>query len=277
MPADLHFHSIYSDGSFTPEELADMASEKGLDTLALADHDTVEGVSEMVEAGEKKGIDVIPAVEFSTFQGKAEIHILGYYIDYLSTPFLKKVKELFDLRLERARQMVEKLNELGINISYQEVEDMAADKYVGRPHIARAMIRAGYIKDMGEAFTEDYIGNGGKAYVDKYTLTPTDAIKMIKKAGGIAILAHPFFINGGNSFTREDIKGLANNGLKGIEVFHSKHDKDISAYYLGIANDLDLLISGGSDFHGENSYGIELGDVLLDDKYVDKIKAHSSQ
>ncbi len=274
MTADLHLHSIYSDGSFSPKELIEMAVNKGVKTIALADHDTVEGVGEIVECGLEKGIEVIPAIEFSTFSDQAEIHILGYYIDYKSEVFLAKIKELFKSRLNRARKMVEKLNDLGIGITYKGVQGLAGDKYIGRPHIARAMIAAGYIDTMKQAFSNDYIGNGGKAYVSKSRLSPADAIEIIKQAGGIAALAHPFFINNGNSLDKEAIKSLISLGLEGIEVFHSQHNKQTSDFYLDIAGDLGLLVTGGSDFHGENTPGLEIGDVLLDEKYVAKLRKY---
>ncbi len=273
MSADLHVHSIYSDGSFTPLEIINMAENVGLSTIALADHDTVEGITEMVDAGSLKGIDVIPAIEFSTFQSGSEIHILGYYIDYKSQAFLSRIEELFRSRIDRAEKMVKKLNELGIKISYQDVQGIAGDKYIGRPHIAKAMIEAGYIKTMGEAFSNEYIANGGRAYISKESISPAEAIDIIHQAGGIAVMAHPYFINNGNPFECQDIKNLVSAGLEGIEVFHSKHDRKTVDYYMNIAKKLDLLITGGSDFHGDNS-SIELGSVLLSDKYVFELKEY---
>lgn len=272
MPADLHLHSIYSDGSFPPSELVEMAVQKGLDTIALSDHDTVEGISEMIAIARLKGIDVVPAIEFSTYQNGAEIHILGYYIDYNSRIFLEKVKRLFDLRLKRSEEMLEKLNRLGVEISFQDLKEIATDKYIGRPHIARAMIRAGYIKEIGEAFTDKYIGNGGRAYVEKESLSPREAIEIIKENGGIAVLAHPFFVNGGDSLDKKGIELLVEDGLEGLEVYHSKHNQEVSAYYLEIAEELSLLVTGGSDFHGESLPEIQIGDVLLADKYVKRFK-----
>lgn len=275
MPGDLHLHSSYSDGSFKPSELVEMAARKGLDTIALSDHDTVEGISEMLAAARIKGIDVIPALEFSTYQDGAEIHILGYYIDYNSRSFLEKVKRLFDLRLKRSKEMIEKLNRLGVEISFRDLKEIATDKYIGRPHIARAMIKAGYIKEIGEAFTDKYIGNGGRAYVEKESLTPREAINIIRGNGGIAVLAHPYFVNGGDSLDKNGIELLVEDGLEGLEVYHSKHSRDISTYYLEIAEELGLLVTGGSDFHGESSPDIQIGDVLLADKYVKRFKDYN--
>ncbi|MFW6381223.1 MAG: PHP domain-containing protein [Bacillota bacterium] len=272
MVADLHVHSTYSDGSFSPEALVKKAWQLGLKALAVADHDTVEGVEPALEAGQKYGLEVIPALEFSTFRGKAEIHILGYYVDYKDERLLGMVDKIFQARLERARKMVKLLNQQGVNITLTGVREIAGDEYIGRPHIARAMVEAGYIEEMGEAFTGDYIGNQGQAYVDKYRLKPEQAIRIIKEAGGIPVLAHPVFVNHGRSLGKADIKGLKDRGLEGLEVFHSKHNQQDTDFYLEIAREFNLLITGGSDFHGENSPGVNLGDVRLNKEYLDKLR-----
>lgn len=274
MPADLHLHSIYSDGSCTPCRLIELAWEKGLDTVALADHDTVAGVEEMVLAGEERGIRVIPAIEFSTYQGEIELHILGYYIDYRCISFQERIKKLYEKRKERAAGMIARLNELGIRLGYQEVRKIAGSDYIGRPHIARAMVEAGYVREMKDAFSSEYIGNGGKAYLPKYKLSSEEAIRMIQEYGGIAVLAHPFFVNGRDYMDRQAIESLVEYGLDGLEVYHSKHSRKVTAYYLNIARELDLLVCGGSDFHGENSPGVSIGDVKLADRYVRKIQEY---
>ena len=271
MAADLHIHSIYSDGSFTPEELVKMAEQKNIDTIAVADHDTVDGIEPALKAGKKAGIKVIPAIEFSTFRGKAEIHILGYFIDYRNKKLLDKIDEIFTARIERAKKMMAKLNKLGVDISYQEVKGMAGDEYIGRPHIARAMVNAGYINDMKDAFTEQYIGNNGRAYVDKFKMPPEEAVELIREIGGIPVLAHPVFINHGQPLEKKEIAQLVESGLMGIEVYHTKHMSADVNYYKRAAEDLNLIITGGSDFHGENSPGVELGDVELPAEYVKKL------
>ena len=272
MTADLHIHSTYSDGSFSPEEIVKMASQRGIDVISIADHDTVDGIEPAQKAAEKHDIEVIPALEFSTFRSKAEIHILGYYIDYRNEQLNHIIKKIFNARDTRARKMIELLNGEGVEINYNQVKEIAGDDYIGRPHIARAMIEAGYIQEMGDAFTEDYIGNGGKAYVSKYKLSPKEAIKIIKDADGIPVLAHPIFINHGQPMTEEDIAELVESGLEGIEVFHSKHDEEAVEYYKEIARKMGLLITGGSDFHGENSPDIDFGDIVIDIKYIDQLK-----
>ncbi|MFW5981184.1 MAG: PHP domain-containing protein [bacterium] len=273
MLADLHVHSIFSDGSLSPEELIALAKKRGLTTIALADHDTVEGLNRMITAGKNSNIEVIPAVELSTYMENAEIHILAYFIDYQSKKFLKEIKRLFDIRIERARKMVSKLNEMGIKISFTDIQKMAGDKYIGRPHIARALVKANYINEIDEAFTSEYIGNGGRAYVAKERIAPDKAINLIHQAGGIAVLAHPYFISKGDPFNKEDIKKLMAKGLDGIEVYHSKHNQEVSNYYYNIAKELDLIITGGSDFHGQSTPEVKLGEPGIDETQLLRLKA----
>ncbi len=272
MSADLHIHTIYSDGSYTPQEIVDKAKKTGFKTIAISDHDTLKGIKPAMEYVEDKNIEVIPAIEFSTFRGKAEIHILGYFIDYEDQLLKEKVRKIYDSRKKRAQKMVKLLNQENVDITFDEVRNIAGDDYIGRPHIAKLMVQKGYIKEMGDAFTENYIGNGGRAYVKKYKISPIEAINLIQKSGGVPVLAHPIFINHGEPLQEEDIKEMKANGLIGLEVYHSKHNKDNVKYYKSIAEKLDLLITGGSDFHGENSPGVKLGDIRLDSDHVKRLK-----
>jgi len=272
LSADLHIHTTFSDGSYKPEEIIDMAQKKDFKTIAISDHDTLDGINPALEYASNKDIEVIPAIEFSTFEGKAEIHILGYFIDHEDDYLRKIVKKIFDSRKIRAQKMVELLNKQNIDITYNEVKNMASDDYIGRPHIAKLMIKKGYINEMKDAFTDQYIGNGGKAYVEKYKLSPVEAIDLILNTGGIPVLAHPVFINHGEAMDKQDIKKLKDTGLLGLEVYHSKHNEKTIEYYKNIAQELDLLITGGSDFHGENSPGVNLGDIRLSNEHIDKLK-----
>jgi len=206
MSADLHIHTTYSDGSFTPQEIVDKAIDKGFNTIAISDHDTLDGIKPALKYAENKDLEVIPAIEFSTFRGKAEIHVLGYFIDYEDESLKKQVKKIYDARKLRAKKMVELLNKEGLKMSFAELKEVAGDDYIGRPHIAQLMIQKGYISEMGEAFTEQYIGNGGNAYVKKYKISPKEAIKLILDSGGIPVLAHPIFINHGEPLKEDDIK-----------------------------------------------------------------------
>ncbi|MFW5985205.1 MAG: PHP domain-containing protein [Halanaerobiaceae bacterium] len=271
MTADLHVHSTFSDGSLSPKELVDLSNKQGLKTIGLTDHDTVDGLKQGIKYGKKHDIEVIPGIEFSTFRNQEEIHILGYYIDYEDQNLLARVDEIYTARQERGRKMVKLLREQGIDLSLEDVKE-TADDYLGRPHIARAMVKKGYITEMGEAFTEQYIGNGGQAYVPKYKMEPEVAIKLISQVGGIPVLAHPAFINHGSPLQEEYISELQDQGLQGLEVYHSKHDPETSNYYREVAHRLDLLITGGSDFHGENAPDIMLGDITISEKKVEKLR-----
>ncbi len=275
MPADLHLHSTYSDGSYQPEELLKLARSKGLDTIAIADHDTIKGSKKAIKIKDDYDVEVIPAIEFSTYKNKAEIHILGYYIDFANKQLKQEVDNIFQARIKRAEKMIDKLNKQGVAISLKEIKNKIEDEYIGRPHIAQEMIEKGYIDEIGEAFTDKYIGNNGQAYVSKYKLTPKKAIKIVKEAQGIPVVAHPGFINNGLPLNKEDIKEMKKSGLEGIEVFHSRHSSDERAYYRSVAEELDLVITGGSDFHGDKTPEIELGDVNLNIKYVDDLKVKS--
>lgn len=272
MSADLHIHTTFSDGSYKPEEIVDMAEQNNFKTIAISDHDTLDGINPAIDHARNKDLEIIPGIEFSTFEGKAEIHILGYFIDHEDDFLRKKVKKIFDSRKIRAQKMVELLNKQSIDITFDEVKNMAGDDYIGRPHIAKLMIKKGYINEMKDAFTDQYIGNDGKAYVEKYKLSPVEAIDLILKTGGIPVLAHPVFINHGEPMDKQDIKKLKDNGLLGLEVYHSKHNEKTIGYYKNIAQELNLLITGGSDFHGENSPGVNLGDIRLSNKHIDKLK-----
>jgi hypothetical protein len=272
MSADLHIHTTFSDGSFSPPEIVDKAIDKDFNTIAISDHDTMDGIKPALEYAADKDIEVIPAIEFSTFRGKAEIHVLGYFIDYENEALKDKVRKIYDARKLRAQKMVELLNKEGLDITFNEVRELAGDDYIGRPHIAKTMVQKGYIDEMGDAFTDQYIGNGGKAYVKKYKISPEEAIELILNSGGVPVLAHPIFINHGQPLREDDIFKLKEHGLLGVEVFHSKHTEENSKYYKKIAEKLNLLITGGSDFHGENSPGVYLGDIRLSDEHVKKLK-----
>ncbi len=271
MPADLHLHSTYSDGSCQPEELLKLTQSRKLDTIAITDHDTIKGSKEAVKVKENYDIEVIPAIEFST---KAEIHILGYYIDFENRQFNREVDNIFQGRIKRAEKMIKKLNKLGIEININKIKNKTIDEYIGRPHIAQEMVENGYISEIGDAFTERYIGNNGQAYVNRYKVTQEKAIKLIKEAAGIPIVAHPAgFSSNGFQLNQDDILKLKEKGLMGIEVFHSRHSTEEREYYRSVAEELDLVITGGSDFHGDKTPEIELGDIKLKSKYVERLKA----
>ncbi|MHB1391845.1 MAG: PHP domain-containing protein [Clostridia bacterium] len=267
LKADLHIHTTASDGLLSPEEVVRWAGIKRLTAIGITDHDTVNGIIPAVEASSKYGIEVVPGIELSTLYEEEEIHILGYYIDYKVEWFLETLKKIQNSRYERASMIVNKLNDMGVDITLVQVKTIADNGAIGRPHIARAMIDKGYINNIKEAF-QGYIGKGCPAYVERYKLSCREAIEMIKRLGGVSVLAHPGLVR-----NKTHIGKIINLGIDGIEVYHTKHDDETIRNSLAIANARMLLISGGSDCHGIklNNEPI-IGNCSVDYKYVQQLK-----
>lgn len=264
---DLHVHSNASDGTSTPQELIDEALSIGLSGIAITDHDTSDGLQAAEDYITKHhlALDFIPGVEMNTEVEGNEVHILGYYIDYQNPRLNERLAEIREQRQLRAVNMVKKLNDLGLIINFADVIRQAGTDLIARPHVARALIEAGYCKDIQDAFTK-YIGKGKPAYVNRYKFTPQEAIMLIKQAGGIPVLAHPGLI--GN---QDLLPGIIEMGIAGLEVFYPEHNDEQIEKYLMIAKEHHLLITGGSDYHGFNrsesrsmlgAAGIERGLVL---------------
>jgi len=265
--ADLHTHTTASDGLMSPQEVVRWASIKRLKAVGITDHDTVNGIAPAIEASEGYGVEVVPGIELSTIYEKEEIHILGYYIDYKAQWFMDILKKIQNSRFERAERIVDKLQNMGVDITLEQVKDIAEDGAIGRPHIARAMINKGYITNIKDAF-RGYIGKGGPAYVDRYKLECAEAVEIIRKLGGASVLAHPGLIK-----SKEYIGRILDLGIDGIEAYHSKHDDDTVRYALAVAKSRKLLITGGSDCHGImlNNEPI-IGNYSVDYKYVQMLK-----
>lgn len=257
---DLHMHTTASDGASTPEELVDKCVELGLEIIAVTDHDNVTAVKETQAAGRKAGLQVVPGIEISTYRGEAEYHILGYFIDLENDSLLGLTEAILNSRVERTHKMIAKLTEMGYPLSFADVKKFATGVSLGRPHLARALVEKGYVPDLKSAFTDQFIGPNSAAYVEKKNVLPAEAIKVILKAGGIPVIAHPQLINHGQPLDRAEIARLQELGLAGIEVYQTKHSSKVTAKYKKIAAELDLLITGGSDYHGENSPDILPGD-----------------
>ncbi|MEW6659290.1 MAG: PHP domain-containing protein [Thermodesulfobacteriota bacterium] len=258
---DLHTHSTASDGSLRPGEVVRLAKEAGLKALALTDHDTTDGLAEAMAAGEKLGVEVIPGVEISAQFTDDTMHILGYFIDFASGKLAERLEVLKQARKERNPKIVAKLNALGLPITMEQVERLSGGGQVGRPHIARALLESGYVGTMQQAF-DIYLKNGGKAYVEKYRFPPKEALDMIREAGGVPVLAHPFTLEMGSAAAlKEVLLDLQAKGLAGIEIFYADHSPEQEAMYLKLARELGLLITGGSDFHGLNKPEITLGNI----------------
>lgn len=255
---DLHTHSLASDGSMSPTELVRHAKEKGLSAVALTDHDTVEGIREALDEGNRIGIEVIPGIEIST-NFKPEMHILGYFLN--KDEYKNVQKELATIRKgreERNIKIINKLNDLGINITEEEVKEVALGDTIGRPHFARLLLNKGYVKTMLEAF-DKYLGKDGLAYFKRFELEPVDGIKLIKNAGGLPVIAHPALLKMSNNDMDKLLSELKEYGLAGIEAIYSENSKEETGNLLRLAIKHQLLVTGGSDFHGTYKSGIEIG------------------
>ena len=255
MHADLHVHSSASDGTDPPAEVMRRAARAGLDVVALTDHDTVAGHAEARAAAGP--VTLLPGMELSCRLAGRSLHLLAYLFDPDQPELAAELARIRDDRVLRARAMVDKLAGLGVDISWQQVAAIAGQAVVGRPHIARAMAASGAIASPREAFTRDWIADGGRAYVGRYALDPARAIGLVRAAGGVAVLAHP---RAGRDtwVTDEQITGLAAAGLAGLEVFHPDQSEAERARLLALAHDLDLVATGGSDDHGSLT-GYRLG------------------
>jgi 3',5'-nucleoside bisphosphate phosphatase len=265
---DLHVHTTASDGVYSPSDVVRMAAEIGLKTIAISDHDTIGGIEEALAAAKTLPVEVIPAVELSCEVRDGEVHILGYFIDYHHPPLLDMLQALRDARFDRARKMVENLANLGLPLSWERVQDIAQGESVGRPHIARAMLEKDYISNTTEAF-DLYIGRSRPAYVERYKLTPTDAIQLIRAAAGLPVFAHP---DTDHSVFKE-LGALIEIGLVGLEAYYADFSEEQRAELAGIATKLGLVATGGSDFHGFAGPGeVFLGGVYVPEQAVERLK-----
>jgi predicted metal-dependent phosphoesterase TrpH len=248
MRADLHVHSNASDGTDPPAEVMRRAALAGLDAVALTDHDTVAGHAQALRAL-PDALTLVPGMELSCRLEDRSLHLLAYLFDPDAPELAAELNRIRDDRVLRARAMVERLAELGADVSWDQVAAIAGDAVVGRPHIARALAASGVIAEPRDAFTPDWIADGGRAYVGRYALEPTRAIGLVRAAGGVVVLAHP---RAGREWhvSDEQIARLAAVGLAGVEVFHPDQNEAERAGLLALSHDLALLASGGSDDHG---------------------------
>lgn len=258
---DLHVHSNASDGTLTPAEVVRLAREGGLRAVALTDHDTIDGLAEAVAAGPAYGVEIIPGVEVSARFAGGTMHILGLEIDFRNGHLNDRLAVLKRARAERNPQIIAKLNALGINITLEQVEKISGEGQMGRPHIARAMMEAGYVRSIQEAF-DLYLRYHGKAYVPKFRFPPEEAIAMIREVQGVPVLAHPYTLGLGSPLAlKNTLVELMSLGLGGIEAIYTEHTPEQEALYLRLARELGLLVTGGSDFHGDNKPEIVLGSM----------------
>ncbi|MEF9934834.1 MAG: PHP domain-containing protein [Clostridium sp.] len=247
---DLHIHSTYSDGVLSVGEIINIAKLNNLTGIAITDHDTVAAFKDPAFSKENE-LNIIPGIELSTIYNKAEIHILGYFLDYDNIELNKTLDEIKLFRLTRGEKMVHRLNEMNYNISIEDVmEEVKENASFGRPHIARCLVKKGYFKDTYAVF-EKLLGNGKPACIDRFKLHPKDGIELIKKSGGIPILAHPYVCKTGlsNESVTTMIKDMISWGIEGIEVYHTLHSKVQEGILLNIAIKNNLVVTGGSDCH----------------------------
>ncbi len=254
MRIDLHTHSDASDGTDSPAQLVANARTAELDVVALTDHDTVAGHAEAVDAvrdsSGQRAISLVRGAEFSCLFDGISLHLLGYLFDSDDPELAGEMELLRTDRTRRARAMVEKLVELGVPINWEQVQRIAGAGAVGRPHVARALVELGVVADVSAAFTSEWIGNDGRAYVEKYSLPPRRAIELVKAAGGVTVFAHPAASSRGAIVDDAAIKAFADAGLDGVEVDHPDHDVVARARLRDIAKHFGLLVTGSSDYHG---------------------------
>jgi 3',5'-nucleoside bisphosphate phosphatase len=267
--ADLHLHTRYSDGTFTPCELVQHAARLGFTAIAVTDHDTLDAIPEVLAAGKELGVEIIPGVEITSRFDTQELHMLAYlFDDSWRNPNLRALLDrATEVRQQRVEQFVIKLNELGIPLTLEDVRACSTCGTVGRPHVAMALQKGGYVSSTDEAFAR-FLKRGKPAYVERYRMSASEVIGHIKRAGGVAVLAHPGLNN-----LDDDIPTMVNEGLGGIEVWHSRHSAGQSKHYLQMAETLGVCATGGSDCHGAGRDGMLLGRIKLPYERVEALKA----
>ncbi len=266
MFADLHLHTFFSDGTYSPEELAAEAKRVGLDAVSLTDHDTMEGCPRTAAACRTLGIEFIPACEFTAEMDQIEVHLLGYFLDMQNEKLRAELAKFQEVRQRRIETMTERLNHLGIPLQAETVFALANCRAPGRPHVARALVQEEFCHSLDEAF-ERFLKKGKPAWAPKFKISGTNAIELIHQAGGLAVLAHP-----GLSRADEVIPQIIEAGLDGLECFHTKHSTAMTEHYLELAEKHRLLVTGGSDCHGKNHGRPMIGTIKIPYDYVERLK-----
>ena len=269
--ADLHVHTFYSDSTFSPEEVVACARDKALAAIAICDHDSVDGIDPCIKIGREMGVEIIPGIELTVEEADAELHILGYFMDYKAEWFGKKLREIQKARIERVHKMVAKLNDMGIDLKAEDVFALAGKGTIGRLHIAKAILNTGKVRTFKDVF-EKYIGLKKPCYVANIRFTPKEAIEALLKIGGVPVLAHP-------NVTDVDgyIPELVGYGLRGIEVYHTDHKPAVTKHYEALAKEEGLLMTGGSDCHGLGKGKILLGGVRVPYSIVERLREESER
>jgi predicted metal-dependent phosphoesterase TrpH len=274
---DLHCHTSASDGRLTPAGLVARASRLALKVIAVTDHDSTDGVVEALSAGREHGLEVIPGVEINTDAPRTEVHMLGYYVDH-TDPFLQsELARLRQGRVARARRMAEVLGPMGAPVSFERILEIAGDGAVGRPHVAQALLEAGHVITYDEAF-QRFIGRNSPAYVERMKFTPAEACVLIRQAGGVPVLAHPVAFDRLGAIKTpfdldETLPTLKHAGLMGIEVYYPGYDAVTLDYLLGVARRHELLVTGGTDFHGIRPMEPDLGGIYVPIRAVRRLRS----
>lgn len=271
MFADLHLHTCYSDGTYTPEQLVAQARRHELAAVALTDHDTVEGCAPTAQGCAVAGIEFITGTELTAEQDGIEIHILGYFIDINNALLLNEIGKFQTVRQDRIREMVQRLNRLNVPLQSEAVFALANCRSPGRPHVARALVQAGLCGTLDEAF-ERFLKRNRPAWVPKFKMSAAKAIELLHQAGGLAVMAHP-----GLNRSDEVIPTMVEAGLDGLECFHTKHSTATSEHYLELADRFHLLVTGGSDCHGVSKGKPVIGTVKLPYQHVDLLKIKAAE
>ncbi|MEV8597139.1 PHP domain-containing protein [Streptomyces sp. NPDC052013] len=269
MRIDLHTHSTASDGTDTPADLVRKAAAAGLDVIGLTDHDTTRGHAEAL-AVLPAGLTLVTGAELSCRLDGISMHMLAYLFDPEEPALLAERELVRDDRVPRAKGMIAKLNALGVPVTWEQVARIAGQGSVGRPHIATALVELGVVPSVSDAFTEEWLADGGRAYVEKHETNPFDALRLVKGAGGVAVFAHPAASKRGRTVPESAIADLAEAGLDGIEVDHMDHDPDTRARLRGLAKELGLLVTGSSDYHGSRKTCV-LGEFMTDPEVYGEI------
>ncbi len=265
--ADLHIHTVYSDGTYSPQDIVDIAIKKKISAIAVTDHDITYGIEPAIKYGAKKGVEIIPGVEISCQYNSSEIHILGYYINWENSWFQNKLKVFQNARERRAFHILNKLRMLGIKIDEQMLFAEARSGSIGRLHFARCLIKLAVVQSIPEAF-DKYLKEGRPAFVKRLYIPPEEALDMIHRVGGISVVAHPTYGGGNVRF----LKKLKRRGLWGIEAYHPGNTPQRLKRFLRIAKELNLIVTGGSDAHGGKEGKGSIGSVDVDYITVDNLK-----
>ncbi len=268
--ADLHIHTHFSDSTSTPREVIEKAHAHGIQCVAITDHDIVDGVEPAIHAGQELDVEVIPGIELSTQINNKDVHILGYFLDISNQHFLRKLQTIQASRVERMRDMIDKLAELGVGpITFEEVAELTEGDAIGRPHLATILVKYGHVRNIRQAF-DRYLADGQPAFVPKAKLSPFEGIELIRSCGGVPVLAHPMF-----TLVDELIPQFAEAGLEGLEAHYPNCGTKTIAYYAKLAAKYNLIATGGSDDHGEAKKNTYLGKMTVPYEVVEQLKERS--